>query len=208
LILFAHPALEKSRVNRRLADAVRDLPGVTFHDLYEAYPDFDVDIRREQELLLAHDLVVVQHPFYWYSTPAIVKQWQDLVLEHGWAYGRNGTALHGKSWLSAISTGGQEAAYQAEGHNRFTIRQLLAPLEQTARLCGMTFLPPFVVHGTHRLQPDGIAAAAHEYRRAIEALRDDRVDLDALARQHRFNADLDAVIRPAAVLAESGTDAR
>jgi glutathione-regulated potassium-efflux system ancillary protein KefG len=35
LILFAHPALEKSRVNCRLADAVRRLDGVTFHDLYE-----------------------------------------------------------------------------------------------------------------------------------------------------------------------------
>lgn len=208
LILFAHPALEKSRVNRRLADAVRDLPGVTFHDLYEAYPDFDVDVRREQALLVAHDLVVVQHPFYWYSTPAVVKQWQDLVLEHGWAYGRNGTALNGKYWLSAISTGGQEAAYQAEGHNRFTVRQLLAPVEQTARLCGMTFLPPFVVHGTHRLQADDVAAAAHQYRRAIQALRDDRVDWDALSRQRRFNADLDAVIRPEAASAGMDSDAR
>jgi len=87
LVLFAHPALEKSRVNRRLAAAVADLPGVTLHDLYEAYPDFDVDVKREQDLLVAHDVLVVQHPFYWYSTPALVKQWEDLVLEHGWAYG-------------------------------------------------------------------------------------------------------------------------
>ena len=196
LILFAHPALEKSRVNRPLAAAVRGLAGVTFHDLYEAYPDFDVDVRREQGLLTAHDLVVFQHPFYWYSTPALVKQWEDLVLEHGWAYGTGGTALRGKTWLSAVTTGGREAAYQHDGYNRFTIRELLAPLEQTARLCGMQFLPPFVVHGTHRLDQADIDGAAAEYRRAIEALRDDRLDLDAVASQTRLNARLDAVIRP------------
>ena len=65
LVLFAHPALEKSRVNRRLVQAVRDLDGVTLHDLYEAYPDLDIDVAREQELLTLHDVIVFQHPFYW-----------------------------------------------------------------------------------------------------------------------------------------------
>ena len=35
LILFAHPALEKSRVNRRLIAAAQDLENVTINDLYE-----------------------------------------------------------------------------------------------------------------------------------------------------------------------------
>jgi glutathione-regulated potassium-efflux system ancillary protein KefG len=195
LVLFAHPALEKSRVQRQLAGAIRDLPGITFHDLYEAYPDFDVDVRREQQLLVEHDLVIVQHPFYWYSTPALVKQWEDLVLEHAWAYGTGGTALRGKQWLSAISTGGREEAYQHGGHNRFTIRELLAPLEQTARLCGMDFLPPFVVHGTHRLTTNDIAQAAGDYRVVVEALRDGRLDLAAAQALPRLNADLAAIIR-------------
>jgi glutathione-regulated potassium-efflux system ancillary protein KefG len=202
LILFAHPVLEKSRVNRRLAAAVRALPGVTFHDLYETYPDFDVDVRREQALLAAHDLIVAQHPFYWYSAPALLKQWQDLVLQHGWAYGRGGEALAGKLWLSTVTTGGRESAYGPDGHNRFTMRQLLAPFEQTARLCGMRFLPPFVVHGTHRLDSDGIEAAASEYHAFIEACLDDRVRLDALDEALRMNAQLDLVITPAARRAE------
>src|SRR5262245_49141826 len=96
LILFAHPVLERSRVNRRLVDAVRDLPGVTVADLYEEYPTLAIDVRREQARAAAHDVLVLQHPFYWYSAPAIVKEWLDLVLEHGWAYGQGGTALHGK----------------------------------------------------------------------------------------------------------------
>src|SRR5688572_33193483 len=96
LILFAHPVLERSRVNRRLVEAVTGLDDVTVHDLYETYPTLSIDVRREQALLLEHDVVVAQHPFYWYSTPSVLKEWQDLVLEHGWAYGHGGTRLHGK----------------------------------------------------------------------------------------------------------------
>jgi glutathione-regulated potassium-efflux system ancillary protein KefG len=195
LILFAHPALERSRVHRQLADAVAPLPGVTFHDLYEAYPDFDVDVRREQELLTTHEVIVLQHPFYWYSTPPLVKQWEDLVLEHGWAYGSGGTTLHGKRLLSAISAGGPARAYREAGSNRFTIRQLLAPLEQTARLCGMEYLPPFVVFGTHRLGNEEIVGAAAEYRRLIEALRDGRVDLERAREQDCLPADVGGILR-------------
>ncbi len=96
LILFAHPALEKSRVHSRMVDKIQRIPNVTFHDLYEEYPDFDIDVRREQKLLLSNDIIILQHPFYWYSSPAILKEWQDLVLEHKWAYGAGGTALTGK----------------------------------------------------------------------------------------------------------------
>jgi glutathione-regulated potassium-efflux system ancillary protein KefG len=194
LILFAHPALQKSRVNARLVEAVHDLEGVTFHDLYEAYPDLDIDVPREQRLLQEHGIVVMQHPLYWYSTPAILKEWQDLVLEHGWAYGSEGNALRGKRLLSAITAGGSEEAYSGGSDDRFTLRELLAPIEQTARLCGMEFLPPFVVHGTHRLDREGIARSAEEYRRVIVALRDETIDLEAASRHPRLNARLDEIL--------------
>lgn len=187
LVLLCHPALERSRVNRRLAAAARDVPGVTVHDLYEAYPDLDVDVAREKALLDAHAAVVWQHPFYWYSAPALLKQWQDLVLEFGWAYGPGGTALRGKVLLPAISTGGREEAYRPEGFNRHTVRQLLAPVEQTARLCGMGMLPPFVVHATHRLEDDAILDHAAAYARVLAALRDGRLDPASLAGDDRLD---------------------
>jgi glutathione-regulated potassium-efflux system ancillary protein KefG len=172
LILFAHPALQKSRVNRHLAEAVRALDGITFRDLYEEYPDLHLNVKAEQELLVAHDVIVFQHPFYWYSSPAILKEWQDLVLEWGFAYGDNGTALRGKKFLTAITTGGPPEAYQREGFNYFTIRELLAPFEQTARLCGMEYLAPFVVHAVTRFSKEDIVAVAEDYRRVITTLRD------------------------------------
>jgi glutathione-regulated potassium-efflux system ancillary protein KefG len=194
LVLFAHPAIRKSRVNRRLVAAVRDLDGVTVNDLYEVYPDLDIDVAREQDLLSKHDVVVFQHPFYWYSTPAILKEWQDLVLEHGWAYGYEGHALDRKSLLSAITTGGGEEAYCANGSNRFSMRQLLAPIEQTARLCGMEYLPPFVVHGTFRLTDREIEDRAGDYRRLIAGLRDGLVTAANTVGLPRINADLDSLL--------------
>lgn len=173
LVLFCHPQAHRSRVNARLRDAIRDLPGVTVHDLYERYPDFGIDVEAEQDLLVRHPAIVMQHPFYWYSTPPLLKEWLDVVLAWGWAYGRGGTQLRGKRLLQAITTGGPEAAYGHAGHNRFTIRELLAPMDQTAHLCGMRYEDPFVVHGTHRLDEDGITRAAAAYRARIAALRDE-----------------------------------
>ncbi|WP_266364081.1 glutathione-regulated potassium-efflux system oxidoreductase KefF [Tellurirhabdus rosea] len=180
LIQFAHPALEKSRTNRILLEAVQDLPFVTINDLYELYPDFDIDIDREQDLLLQHDYLIFQHPFYWYSAPAMVKQWEDLVLEHGWAYGHEGVALTGKKMLNVLTAGGRNEAYQTSGYNRFTIRQFLAPFDQTATLCKMIYLPPFVVHGTHRMPDEGIQEAARQYRSLLTRLADDDFDPEAV----------------------------
>jgi len=195
LILFAHPVLERSRVNRKLLDAVRGLPDVTIHDLYEVYPTLGIDVAREQALLLDHDAIVFQHPFYWYSAPAILKEWQDLVLEHGWAYGAGGDKLRGKLTLNAVSTGGPEQAYRSDGYNRFSIRELLAPWDQTAHLCGMRFLAPFVVHAALKVAgTDELAAPRLAYRHVIEALRDDRLDVDRAMTATTLNAELAAVL--------------
>lgn len=182
LVLFAHPALERSRVNRRLVEAARAVDGVHVHDLYEAYPDFDIDVAAEQALLTRFDRIVFQHPLFWYSTPAVLKEWQDLVLEHGWAYGTGGTALRGKVAVSAVTSGGGSTAYQAVGLNRHTLREFLAPLAQTLRLCGVRWLGPFATQGTHGIGPAQIDTAAHDYQRLLEALRDDQLDCDAAER--------------------------
>ncbi len=180
LVLLAHPALHLSRVNRALIHALDGLEAVTVHDLYEAYPDFDIRVEREKELLLGHSIIVWQHPFYWYSTPAILKEWQDHVLEYGWAYGPGGNALAGKTLLSAISAGGPANAYTPEGSNRFTMRQLLTPAEQTARLCGMSYLPPFVVHGARHISDADLTEATATYRKTILSLRDGRLSYEQM----------------------------
>lgn len=191
LIQFAHPALHKSQVNRAMAAAARELPGVTFNDLYEKYPDFVINVRREQALLKEHDVVVFQHPFYWYSTPSILKEWTDLVLEYGFAYGEGGHSLQGKAWIQAMTTGGPESAYHPEGYNRFTVRQLLTPMDQTAHLCGMHFLAPFILHSALRLDPKKeVPGAVSEYIKLIEGLRDTDRTWDSLSLWESINPHL------------------
>lgn len=194
LILFAHPALQKSHVNRRLAAAVRELPGVTFHDLYEAYPDFNVDVDREQKALMEHDAIVFQHPFYWYSCPALLKEWMDLVLEFGFAYGPEGTKLQGKTFMSAISTGGSDTAYARTGYNFFSIGELLAPIEQTARLCRMEWLPPFVVHSSLTREYARFQDEAERYASVISSLRDGKLD-STIVRDRRTIHDPAVLVR-------------
>ncbi|HLL25013.1 MAG TPA: NAD(P)H-dependent oxidoreductase, partial [Kofleriaceae bacterium] len=191
------PVLERSRVNRRLVGALGGVEQVTVHDLYEAYPTLSIDVAREQELLLSHDVIVFQHPFYWYSVPAVLKEWQDLVLEHGWAYGAGGTKLRDKITFNAVTTGGPAQAYQRGGYNRFTVRQLLAPWEQTAHLCGMRYLAPFTVHAALRIaSDDDLAARTEDYRRLIVAVRDGRLDLERAATAENLADDLDTLMAP------------
>ena len=198
LILFAHPLQERSEINLPLAKAAAQIEGVTLVDLYAEYPDFAIDVDCEQERLLSHDVVVFLHPLYWYSTPAILKEWQDLVLEHGFAYGSKGTALHGKLFFSALSAGGLEAAYHAEGYNHFTIRELLNPLEQMANLCGMTYLPPFALFGARTaIEEQRVKHHIEDWQRLLIALRDNCLDITAAQALLKLNTQLDSIIQGA-----------
>lgn len=178
LTLFAHPAFQKSKVNRQLVDALRKIEGVTFFDLYEEYPEMDIDVREQQQLLLKHDIIVFHHPFFWYSTPAILKEWQDLVLEHGWAYGSGGTQLKDKVLFNTITTGGSSKAYTKEGFHGVTMRQLLLPIEKTAKLCHMTYLAPYVFHGSLVMDDEAIAVQKSDYIKMLKKLHDEKIDVN------------------------------
>jgi len=172
LVLLAHPTFEHSRVNKAMVDAIARLEGVTLHDLYETYPDFHIDVAREQELAEAHGVIVFHHPFYWYSSPALLKEWQDRVLLKDWAFGEGATALQGKKLLSAISTGAPVEAYGKGGTNYYPMAELLTPFDQTARLCGMTYLEPMVFHNANHADHDTVTHHAEAYRARLVELRE------------------------------------
>jgi len=195
LIVFAHPRFEKSLNQVLLLKQIPVSGDITFHDLYERYPDFNIDMEAEQRLLSEHDVIVWQHPFYWYSAPALLKQWIDIVLDFGWAYGPGGTALQGKYAMNVITAGGPRQAYGKAGYNRFPIRELLSPFDQTAVLCHMTYLPPFVLHGTHRLTREEGLAAASEYRFLLETLSSGGFPAEAMV-QHDYMNDWIAQQKP------------
>ncbi|MFC3973882.1 NAD(P)H-dependent oxidoreductase [Maribacter confluentis] len=171
LVLFAHPKYEKSRANQVLINAIAKKEGVTFHDLYEIYPDFHIDVDAEKKLLEAHDVIIWHHPMYWYSCPPLLKQWIDMVLEFNWAYGPKGKALQDKLCLNAITTGGSKELYCSQGSNSYTINEFLRPFEQTANLCLMKYLKPFAVMGTYKLTNEELDGYGAAYNALIDSLQ-------------------------------------
>ncbi len=162
--LFVHPDRRRSHTNRTIFEHVRTLENVTAVDLYESYPGFHIDVALEQRRLREHDVVMIQHPIYWYSMPPLLKLWMDEVLELGFAYGPGGTALAGKALQLSVTTGGGPEAYTAEGMHAHPLETFLLPWAQTAQLCKMSWLPPLVLHSARRASELEVQAHAEHVR--------------------------------------------
>ena len=145
-VVHAHPYPSRSRTNRALAEALRGMANVDFRSLYDLYPDFDIDVATEQQTLEAARAVVWMHPVFWYSVPALMKHWLDKVLTYGWAYGEGGNALQGKHCLWVPTAGGDERDFSASGIHAHPFGDYAPSIEQTARFCGMTWEPPYVIY--------------------------------------------------------------
>lgn len=172
LLLAAHPDLAHSHISQQLlqaAGAASHGPGhLQTRDLYALYPDYAIDVAAEQRALEQARLVIWLHPLHWYGMPALLKLWIDEVFAFGWAYGPGGQALQGKDLWLLSSTGSAAEAYGPAGHNGHALDEFLLPQAQTARLCGMRWLPPLVLHGAHRV---GDAEVQQHVRGFIERLR-------------------------------------
>lgn len=137
--------------------------GVTVHRVYEAYSDEKIDVAVEQRLLEQHDRIVLQFPFYWYSTLALLRKWEDNVLAYGWAFGSNGDKLHGKELLVAATTGVDKEGYSSNGSVQFTVPELLRPLQATSNLIGTRYLTPYVVYGINQQSDEQLEQYAKDY---------------------------------------------
>ncbi|MGL5728817.1 MAG: NAD(P)H-dependent oxidoreductase, partial [Plesiomonas sp.] len=70
LVISGHPNLATSYTNRLILEQLeQNTAHIQVRRLDRLYPDFNIDIEREQQALLAADIVVLQFPFYWYSVP-------------------------------------------------------------------------------------------------------------------------------------------
>lgn len=133
LLVVGHPDLSQSKANKALVDAVRELAHVTVHDLYATYPDFQIDVDAEQALLADHNVIVFQHPVFWYNTTPLFKQWQDKVFTLGWAFTMDGSAsqLAGKKAVVAVTAGVPAEHYTPKARTR-----------PPSRHCSATGTPP------------------------------------------------------------------
>ncbi|MDQ6422024.1 NAD(P)H-dependent oxidoreductase [Paenibacillus sp. LHD-117] len=149
MVIAAHPHLNESRANRALAAELQQREDLLYRDLYQEYPKWNINVEREQQLLLSYDRVIFQFPLYWYSCPPLLKKWFDDVLTFGWAFGTGGTQLKGKEFIVATTAGGSEKAYRSGGENLYTISELLRPIQRTVTKCKGIYLPAFVTYNAN-----------------------------------------------------------
>lgn len=172
LILLFHPDLTRSRANLAMARAAAALPGVELVDMAAAAPD-GLDLSRDGEAesarLLAADRIVLQFPVQWYSTPPLLKAWQDAVLTRMFylAYEAEGRRLEGTPLMIAATAGNTPEAYSHGGRNLMPMADLLAPLRATAHRCGLIWADPFLLYRADKLTQEELAAGAFDYCAAL-----------------------------------------
>ncbi|MEE1296572.1 MAG: NAD(P)H-dependent oxidoreductase [Bifidobacterium sp.] len=156
-VMVFHPHLDRSRVNRALMERAMHEDGTVVRDMYAQYPDLRVDAERERALAADADLLVWQFPLYWYSAPALLKEWEDTVLDP------SSDAFAGKRLLLAVSAGGRLEDYAEDGKHGATMGQVLLPYRVTAQYLGMTYERPFTIHHAHHLDEAQLAREADRY---------------------------------------------
>lgn len=145
LLNLVHPDINQSVVNKRLLDGIKDLENITINNLYQKYPDFKIDAKVEQKLLEENDIILFQFPMYWFSSPALLKEWFDVVLEAGFAYGGS-YKLADKSFAVAVSCGGSKEAFSETGKEKKIVEEFLYPFEITANYVKMNYRKPYITY--------------------------------------------------------------
>ena len=164
LVISGHPDHKSSMANRAILDEFHRLvPQAEIVRLDAIYPDFNIDVKREQRRLVEADTVVFEFPFWWYSAPSLMRRYFELVLTHGFAYGSTGTALHGKKVIFSFTAGAPEVAYSPEGYQHYDIASFIPQFRALANLCGLVWQEPIVSFGMMLLNPDDKEAAERFY---------------------------------------------
>jgi len=150
LVIIIHPTMENSLINKRWKEELEKFPEkFTVHDLYEIYPDGNINIEKEQKMIEAYGNIIFQFPFYWFSSPPLLKKWFDEVLVYGWAFGsKSGYKLKDKKIALALSTGIDKQGYSESGKYKYTINELLRPFELTFEYVKADYKKPFVYYGS------------------------------------------------------------
>ncbi|MDP3340830.1 NAD(P)H-dependent oxidoreductase [Frigidibacter sp.] len=170
LVYMFHPDPARSKANAALARAAAALPGVEVIDMQAENPDGQYgDGAAEVARLLTADRIVLQFPLQWYSTPPLLRAWQDAVLTRMFyiQYETEGRLLEGTPLMVATTAGNVPEAYRPGGANMFAMTDMLAPLRATANRCGLPWAEPFVLYRAMDLSPEELEAAAADYAETL-----------------------------------------
>ncbi|MBK1897413.1 NAD(P)H-dependent oxidoreductase [Chryseobacterium paridis] len=173
LVIVAHPTMEESVINKRWIEELNQYPEkYTIHELYKMYPDEKINVAKEQELIESYEKIVFQFPFYWFSSPPLLKKWFDEVLTYGWAYGsKSGFKVGGKKIALAITAGIDKEGYSALGKYKYTMNELTKPFELTFEYIKADYKDVFTYYGMEiNTSQEWIEKSVPEYLEFIDSL--------------------------------------
>jgi putative NADPH-quinone reductase len=148
LIILGHPYYNNSVANKAIIEELsKSNLDIEIRNLSELYPDFNINVKEEQEALLRHQSIIIQYPLYWYNMPAILKHWIDVVFDYGFAYGSTGYKLEGKNFIASFTVGGPEDQYNVLGDHHFKVYEFTKNLEQTAYFTKMKYIDAVYFNG-------------------------------------------------------------
>lgn len=177
LVVVAHPDIESSVINKAWLTELRKYPELyTVHELYNAYPDWKINVEKEQQLIEAHEKIVLQFPVYWFSSPPLLKKWLDDVLTYGWAYGSgSGYKMKDRKVALAVTAGIREQDYSTSGRYKYALDDVLRPFEITINYVSAKYSAYYAFYGTEsasdvaadKLNNNDITRSATGYRSFI-----------------------------------------
>ncbi|MDP9956017.1 putative NADPH-quinone reductase [Epilithonimonas hungarica] len=149
LVILAHPTFDRSLANKSIIEELKSSNiDVEIRNIRNLYPDYNIDVKAEQEALLRHKTIIFQYPFYWYGMPGILKLWFDVVFEYQFAYGSKGDKLKDKNFVPSFTVGSAQSSYTALGFQHFRVYEFCKHLEQTAYHTQMNYIDPIYFYGT------------------------------------------------------------
>lgn len=118
LLILAHPYYAQSIANKAIVEElVKTYPDLEVRDIFQLYPDYQINVSAEQEALLRHDTIILQYPMFWFNMPAILKLWFDEVFTYQFAYGSQGDKLKDKKVIISMTVGQTEANMVSDQEN-------------------------------------------------------------------------------------------
>ncbi|MCO6564880.1 MAG: NAD(P)H-dependent oxidoreductase [Apibacter sp.] len=171
LVIIGHPDLSNSTINKRWVKEIEKYPEMfTVHSLYNTYPNYSIDVEKEQKLIEQHENIILQYPLYWFNCPALLKKWIDDVFTYGWAYGSKGDKMKDKKIALAISAGSKEENYKKDRNYSVTIDDLILPFKITSDYMNSNFKGYFILYGTNSIRTDALEKSAEQYISFIKKL--------------------------------------
>jgi putative NADPH-quinone reductase len=172
LLLLSHPEYAAPRANKKLAEAAASLPDVEVVHLDGLYADGEIDLDREVARLIAAQRIVLQFPVQWYSTPPLLKVWQDRLFTRMFYVNAEteGAQIAGRPLMVAATAGNKPSAYSASGVNLFPLQDLLHPLRATVHRCGLKWQEPFILYEGRSASDAALKQPAKGYAERVREL--------------------------------------